>query len=528
MSFRDPHNNTHHLLRMAALLAAQSHPSKVDDETLDRFLTSSIGVKLAEAFLADVESQLGEHLACRDHSVAASVVGDAKLEAELLSESGAGDPSLATTFSTSSDHVAASDSEISEPAAFREASLPPVVPKIDPAMKIQLPNAKEGQAYSATISPVPEMETIIVGLQASEDFGVRLAPESNTIHGIPSKSGDFELAMQFRLVEDPEEILHSARAMLTVTPDPRKLWQNIASDPDVPFWKPDQDAALMRDERIIAASERGRSHAHKGSCRDDDFFINTSNDWRIAIVADGAGSAQYSRRGSQLAAQSAGNFIVQALSDDSALLAAADAVHAAATDEERSDSLQQLKVAMYKVVGHAAHEALRALNELSSTGGPNGLPVALADLNTTLLIAVCKEHVGGYIVGSYSIGDGAIGILSDGEVKLGGQPDGGEFSGGTRFLGPAYVQQDELWQRTRCILVEKFQSIVLMSDGVSDAKFKNDSALEDYAAWTSLLEEIRSEAGFPDSEGELATGMLDWLGFWVPGEHDDRTIAIIW
>ena len=96
----------------------------------------------------------------------------------------------------------------------------------------------------------------------------------------------------------------------------------------------------------------------------------------------------------------------------------------------------------------------------------------------------------------------------------------------------AYVQGDELATRTRAFVLDKVEAIVLMSDGVSDPKFKSDRALETREAWDTLMLDITAETGFDVVAPGLAEGLearlLDWLGFWVPGEHDDRTIAIIW
>lgn len=66
---------------------------------------------------------------------------------------------------------------------------------------------------------------------------------------------------------------------------------------------------------IVAASKRGRSHAHEGKARDDDFNIyhNDSNGWYIIAVADGAGSAKYSRKGSAVACETCVEFCKTAL-----------------------------------------------------------------------------------------------------------------------------------------------------------------------------------------------------------------------
>lgn len=581
MTFKDPGNNGRQLLQMAAVLAATAEAKNYDGEILQAFIGSSDELKLAEDFLQSVQERWRTHLdivapaaenepvqAISDETAAnaaattateapATATCDAQLEApaqaatqvpaQSASTPAAADTSDTTAIATPTASAAPvavaaaagaapalavatpATAAINAPATTVPvaAMMPP--PKVYPDMKIQLANAKAGQPYEGVFVIVPAAQITIIGVQAPEGIGLFHAPGSTSIQGTPAMAGDFELQVKYRFSDEAEDApVRFAKVNLTVTPDPRSLWQNLPSDKGVPFWKPDQDAKLMADEKIVAASQRGRSHAHKGTCRDDDFFIDTCNGWQIAIVADGAGSARYSREGARRAAQAAGSFIIKALANDAALLLAADDIIAAPSAEDRSKKQDALKSAFYTVVGHAAHDALKTLSVLASEGGPDGLPVSLSDLNTTLLIAVRKQHAGKHIIGSYSIGDGAIGILAGDDVHLGGKPDGGEFSGGTRFLAAAYVQQDQLWERTRAFVLDEAQSIVLLTDGVSDPKFKSDNALEERSAWDALMEEVVSHTGFPAVEDNLAEKLVDWLNFWVPGEHDDRTIAIIW
>ncbi|WP_457806093.1 protein phosphatase 2C domain-containing protein [Stenotrophomonas maltophilia] len=587
MTFKDPGNNGRQLLQMAAVLAATAEAKNYDGEILQAFIGSSDELKLAEDFLQSVQERWRSHLDTTEPEqarsvdatatapataaatdVAAAVVCDVQTDesaqaatqtlapcepipaadtitaAAVAAEADATPNVAALTAGTAPVASAAVTAAVAAPAlaiatpaiaavtapvttAAVAAVAPP--PKVYPDMKIQLANAKAGQPYEGAFVIAAAAQITIIGVQAPEGIGLFHAPGSTSIQGTPAMAGDFELQVKYHFSDEAEDApVRIAKVNLTVTPDPRSLWQNLPSDKGVPFWKPDHDAQLMADEKIVAASQRGRSHAHKATCRDDDFFIDTCNGWQIAIVADGAGSARYSREGARRAAQAAGNFIINALANDAALLLAADDIIAAPSAEERNKKQDALKSAFYTVVGHAAHDALKTLSVLASEGGPDGLPVSLADLNTTLLIAVRKQHAGKHIIGSYSIGDGAIGILAGGDVHLGGKPDGGEFSGGTRFLAAAYVQQDQLWERTRAFVLDEAQSIVLLTDGVSDPKFKSDNALEERSAWDALMDEVIAHTGFPSVEDDLAVKLLDWLNFWVPGEHDDRTIAIIW
>ena len=63
-----------------------------------------------------------------------------------------------------------------------------------------------------------------------------------------------------------------------------------------------------------------------------------------------------------------------------------------------------------------------------------------------------------------------------------------------------------------------------MTDGVSDPFFETDNGLADPARWDLLWNEI--EAQLSDAAPEQR--LLDWLHFFKPGHHDDRTIALLW
>ena len=397
-----------------------------------------------------------------------------------------------------------------------------------PSLQFQGTNAKQGQPYRCALTAKPDKPHVLIQVTGPAGVDLRVDAETQEIIGTFEEAGDINLEVEYRFAEEPANVVRSSTMTLVVNPDPRLMWKNFESDPSEPFWKKDQDCARHDADgaRLIAASQRGRSHAHKGTCRDDDFFIGTSNGWRIGIVADGAGSAKFSRRGAQLAASEAGKFLTDKLAEDSELLAMAQAVA-----EGHAEASEKLRRELYNFVGHAAHTALKALkNETDATATP---AVDLRDLNTTLLIAISRPMGDHTIVGTWTVGDGAVGILSGGgSVELGGVPDGGEFSGGTRFLAHAYVEPQELLNRTRAFVLQAVEAIVLMTDGVSDPMFKNDRALESREAWDALLSRISDEAQFdlrtPGLEQGAEVRLLEWLNFWVTGEHDDRTLAFIW
>lgn len=156
------------------------------------------------------------------------------------------------------------------------------------------------------------------------------------------------------------------------------------------------------------------------------------------------------------------------------------------------------------------------------------------------MFAVCKRFDFGWFVANYWVGDGAACIYDrkKGMAKLLGVPDEGEFSGQTRFLTMPEIFRDpqKVADRLRFGIYEDFTALLLMTDGVSDPMFETDVNLNSHARWDALWDTLRQ--GFPadgipgvdltdDNEGAKEQ-LLRWLDFWSPGNHDDRTIAILY
>lgn len=73
-------------------------------------------------------------------------------------------------------------------------------------------------------------------------------------------------------------------------------------DPHPEWWYPENEQKVEtgvcikeRQWVMAAASRRGLSHQHQNSQRDDAFAMSSTNGWNILAVADGAGSAKFSR-----------------------------------------------------------------------------------------------------------------------------------------------------------------------------------------------------------------------------------------
>ena len=123
-------------------------------------------------------------------------------------------------------------------------------------------------------------------------------------------------------------------------------------------------------------------------------------------------------------------------------------------------------------------------------------------------------------------------------IKLLGFPDEGEFSGQTRFLTMQEIFKDakSVMDRLRFSIEDDFTALMLMTDGVSDPMFETDNNLNSTAKWDEFWDKLHD--GFKDDEipgvdlsddnEESKYQLLRWLDFWSPGNHDDRTIAILY
>jgi hypothetical protein len=433
------------------------------------------------------------------------------------------------------------------PASPRPApQAQPVPPPTQPALAqpdladaaFLLPNARAGNAYQHRIEPEASSEAVVFlrfvipdGLSMTADL------DTGTISGTPVTAGEYAIIAIYHFARQSATRQRRASIGLSVTPDPRTMWKNQSSARDDPYWKPDEECGSVQgaDLRIVAASKRGRSHAHVGSFRDDDYRIAhvPESGWYVAVVADGAGSARYSRRGAAIICEEAKARVLGSLAGatlgqiDTLAQAYAQARADEAAPERRASARDELHTVLSRIVGNAAYYALRAI--LEETARRTDLGAGVKDYSSTALIGICKRYPFGTLCAAYWVGDGAIGIYSRGDgVTLLGDVDSGEFSGQTRFLDHAAVDHEVLRKRTRFELVEDMAALVLMTDGVSDAKFETEACLHRSADWHQFWGELDTAVGLGADGADQERKLLDWLDFWSQGNHDDRTIALIY
>lgn len=395
-------------------------------------------------------------------------------------------------------------------------------------LNLRVPNVRANSDFSevSVLDKEEHKNLTFFNIQSVEDFsGIEFDTETFFLSGNTDSLGDHEFNLYGVLaLENGENQRVHAKLKMTVVPDPRSLWKNIPSDESARFHKPDLHDLYIENNNVLlmGSSVRGRSHAHKGTHRDDDFklFCDDSSEWNITCVADGAGSCKYSRQGSFVAATSATTTLKEILNGHygEALELAYDAFHV----DKNELTHQQLLVAYQHTIVKSVFEAAKAIRDCINTEKGD----VVKDFSTTLIIAAHKKVKDGYLVLSFWIGDGGIVIYNKNKsVTLMGEPDSGEFAGQTRFLDNKIFDDASVYSRVRMEKVDSMTALILATDGITDAWFETERQLNSVEKWDRLWEELSPHVTNSDRREGL-TGLTQWMDFWSKGNHDDRTISI--
>lgn len=413
------------------------------------------------------------------------------------------------------------------------------MPPPKPLPKLRLPNATAEIIFSYTfdLARASLGDYKLIDIAGLEGSGLSFNAADQMLHGTPSpepgKSHEYTFTAKLQNLAGASTDLRTMEIGLFVNPHPRTLWKEVEPDATLPFQKPHRRSMDVRNEtlRAVAASVRGRSHAQSGSFREDDFHIkhDASGEWTVIAVSDGAGSAKMSRRGSQLATEISVEQLAGALQAINAELAAALPEDKASELSQSTQGLESIRHMLFDPVGRAAFQASKAIQAEAVT-----LQVEEKALSATLLLAAMRKWGNGFLVASYWIGDGAAAIFDQktGTLHLLGDADAGEYSGQTRFLlSSEFGAQawESIKKRFRCRWVPQGSCLVLMSDGVSDPKFGTDNALRDPDRWVSWWRgDLASAVNLSRDNAALPKDLETYLEFWSQGEHDDRTLALVY
>ena len=426
---------------------------------------------------------------------------------------------------------------IPDPAPLKPPAPPTTRPTPPLDIQVTIPNGMVGKPFDSLIAlrvlqttrlPKgygPEDVALITRqVDGLEVVGLKARPDGPTmrVSGNPAEAGDHKIVVHFSVLLKGRHWATGQKTItLTINPDPRSLWKEKEPDAAQPFRREHlKHQRIAADAVMVAASRRGRSHANKGDHRDDDFRIEHSPEhgWHAMAVADGAGSAPLSRRGAEVACNAA----IDSLAPHFATtLGPAFHQQIATSDDEAQPAIRD---ALYASLGHAGRAAYQAVVEEAAQLGKPAEHFA-----TTLLLTVARKLDRGWFAAAIAIGDGGVGALGQNGVTILTKPDSGEFAGQTRFLTMPRIWADDADVRSRIdfAVVPDLVALVAMTDGVSDPMFPTERDFFDDARWQAFWADLSKEVSLDKANDKADQELLEWLGFWAVGSHDDRTIAIL-
>jgi serine/threonine protein phosphatase PrpC len=397
-----------------------------------------------------------------------------------------------------------------------------------------------------------------------DNIGFKIEPMSNDtkIYMSGECPQGFDGMLNFKIVLVALEKFVRKSVPFYIAPDPKTLWNDLPVGDYAGYEYPDEKfegtKIALIDKNLTVASCRGRSHAHVGKPRDDNYhFVCDSNSgWNILAVADGAGSAVFSRKGSDIACQSAVGFLHKTLAAENVanffdenhdlfLSWKNDFKASVINDNDRSFEEEfRSKLPLDNIIYKCVYEAWSNINKERTTRSEetNNEKVSLNDYNTTLLFTAFKKFDFGYFFMSFWIGDGGMAIVDvdkTGRVLVLGSPDSGEFAGQTRFLTTkGEIDLAKVKTRTYFSFADDFESVILVTDGITDPYFPSDEMVGSEDMWKKFWTKILR---YGDGENPGCSEIYDknlpnetrsealrkWLDFWSKGNHDDRTILIV-
>lgn len=386
-------------------------------------------------------------------------------------------------------------------------------------MTIYLPNGTVDKNYQHQFffEDLDAKQMLCPYISNCDKIGLTFNSSTFTLSGKPHQAGEYTLLLQYKIGNNKDTV-YEKQLKLIINPNPQSLWKDIPTDNTIIFYKPDQATFSQINDTnkyLIAASQRGRSHAHEGKPRDDDFYIHFDpiSKWHVLVVADGAGSAKYARQGAAVACESVGNFLKY---------------HLPETIQCAENDMLNVTIFLKNLLVKAAYQGLVAINEeVKKLEGSQ-----LRDFATTIVFCITKKTDSGWLIASFGIGDSPCIVLNktiEGllEVSILHYPEEGEFSSQTYFLTMTNLFNKDISQRVTVKLIQDINALVLMTDGIYDPKFQTRNNLEKLDSWQSFWEDMNSNVNLNINNKNAEQELLRWLDFWSSGNHDDRTIAML-
>lgn len=379
-----------------------------------------------------------------------------------------------------------------------------------PIEAMTIPNPMCGINYCYQLKDIIGLEPVLSVKVSDSINDLHFDSESLSISGTPTKSRIFWIK-----IETKDKIL---QLQCYINNNPQLMWKIIPSDELVKRDK-EYKAFISSNIDVIAVSHRGRSHAKDGKYRDDDYYINIVDGCTVSIVADGAGSAPKSSTGSKVFCINAGEHLSGLIKSNKDELLEIIKEISEQSDDTPSDI--RLKKCLYGIFPAAALYGRQILYNIAKQ--EDVLP---KQYHTTALLSITMPlDNNGYFCAAFQIGDGITAVIDGDDIKLLSKVDSGDFPGETVFVTSKNVFDNatELYERIKWCICKNKPTILSMTDGITDSYFKESMKVDDISLWRKFLSEIQND----DGEFKPVKEICDWLNYYVPQEHDDRTMTIV-
>ncbi len=274
-----------------------------------------------------------------------------------------------------------------------------------------------------------------------------------------------------------------------VTAHTAAMWKyNPVPESPEPYPEATCSSANENGFEVFGAAVRGKKHKHEGTNCDDNYAFEILNDTVVAAVSDGAGSKLFSRIGAKAACEAVVKYVkarLSAIKRDNpnyleVLSLPLDNADFGALCGQLAAMLRDSYAEAFAAV-EAAYEKRKDYPEFEEAAGRKP---ELKDFSCTLLASVVipVETANGreYLTASIQLGDGMIAAIdekAENPLILLGTADGGSFAGETEFLtSEAFRSTESLMSRTK-IRRGKLTTLMLMTDGVADDYYPNNTQL---------------------------------------------------
>ena len=296
------------------------------------------------------------------------------------------------------------------------------------------------------------------------------------------------------LLEEPQKQTGASVKNLSdkdVTDYTSNLWKYLPVSENEPEAAPEYMSLYreLDDWCITAARVRGKKHKHEGTNCDDWYEVANVGNIIIIAVSDGAGSKKFSRIGAKESCRAAVGYLVSEFSalikNDPEFL---ETISLPLGDKKCIDacsiaaSILQQAVLKGRDAVEAAFYSRSFIPEFSQL---LQRPIDLKDFSSTLLLTVIiplSNEERESLVINCQVGDGMVAVLHgngsfENAQKLMGDPDSGEFSGETDFLTSSRMKESAVLKSRTKLYRGIIDTVVSMTDGVSDDYFPNETQL---------------------------------------------------